>query len=208
MTHRPSPVISSRRLPAPSGARRPPPGAAILLLAVTLGLFAAALPLAAQAQTFSNAFAGFGSNAKEPIEIEARELEVHDQSRMAEFVGDVVVRQGEATLKTERLKVYYAGSATGDAVQSRISRLEASGTVYIASRDQTATGDSASFDMERERLVLTGRKVVLSQGPNIVVGSKLTVNLKTGKVDLEAPSKGRVKVLITPNSFRQTPPSN
>ncbi|AXS42386.1 lipopolysaccharide transport periplasmic protein LptA [Breoghania sp. L-A4] len=179
-----------------------------LLLALALAGALACLIPGAQAQTFSNAFAGFGSNAKDPIEIEARELEVHDQSHMAEFAGDVVVRQGEATLKTERLKVFYAGSATGDAVQSRISRLEASGTVYISSRDQTATGDSATFDMDKERLVLTGRKVVLSQGPNIVVGSKLTVNLKTGKVDLEAPAKGRVKVLITPNSFRQPPPSN
>ena len=154
------------------------------------------------AQTFSNSFAGFGSNSKDPIEIEARELEVRDKNQIAEFKGDVVVRQGEATLKTERLKVYYAGSASGEAVQSRISRLEASGTVYISSQDQTATGDAAVFDMEKERLVLTGKKVVLSQGANIVVGSKLTVNLKTGKVDLEAPAKGRVKVLITPNSFK------
>lgn len=192
----PAPMLPAAMLPA-----------TLLLTAMLLAalLLAAGAP-SVHAQTFSNAFAGFGSNAKDPIEIEARELEVHDKNNVAEFVGDVVVRQGEATLKTERLKVYYAGSAAGEAVQSRISRLEASGTVYIASQDQTATGDAAVFDMERERLVLTGRKVVLSQGPNIVVGSKLTVNLKTGKVDLEAPKEGRVKVLITPNSFRQTPP--
>ncbi len=163
----------------------------------------------AHAQTFSNAFAGFGSNAKDPIEIEARELEVRDKNQVAEFIGDVVVRQGETTLKTQRLRVFYAGSAAGEAVQSRISRLEASGTVYISSQDQTATGDAAVFDMAKERLVLTGKKVVLSQGPNIVVGSKLTVNLKTGKVDLEAPKKGRVKVLISPNSFKkQNAPTN
>lgn len=166
----------------------------------TVAMTLAAMPL--QAQTFSNSFAGFGSNDKEPIEIEARELEVHDKNRVAEFIGNVVVRQGEATLKTEHLRVHYAGSATGEAVQSRISRLEASGTVYISSQDQTATGDAAIFDMEQERLVLTGKKVVLSQGPNVVVGNKLTVNLKTGKVDLQAPKQGRVKVLITPNSFK------
>lgn len=168
----------------------------------TLALLAAP----ASAQTFSNAFAGFGSNDKQPIEIEARELNVQDKSRVAEFIGNVVVRQGEATLKTERLRVHYAGSATSsEAVQNRISKLEATGTVYIASQDQTATGDAAVFDMVQQRLVLTGKKVVLSQGPNIVVGSKLTVNLETGKVDLEAPKQGRVKVLITPNSFQNKP---
>lgn len=173
-----------------------------------LGLLAAFVAsglglLPAAAQTFSDSFAGFGSNDKEPIQIEAKELNVEDKNRTAEFIGDVVVRQGDATLKTQRLRIRYAGSAGGGApVQSRISRMEASGTVLISSRDQTATGDSATFDMERQVLVLSGKEVILSQGPNVVVGSRLTVNLKTGKVDLEAPQQGRVKVLITPNSFK------
>ncbi|MEI2385323.1 LptA/OstA family protein [Breoghania sp. JC706] len=176
------------------------PVAGLLFAAiVALGLASAVPPAAAQ--TFSDSFAGFGSNEKEPIQIEAKELNVQDKDHTAVFVGDVVVRQGDATLKTQRLKIYYAGSAAGGPVQSRISKMEASGTVLISSKDQTATGDQASFDMERERLVLSGKEVVLSQGPNVVVGSRLTVNLKTGKVDLEAPNKGRVKVLITPNSL-------
>ena len=47
----------------------------------------------------------------------------------------------------------------------------------------------------------SGKQVVLSQGPNVVVGNKLTINLETGKADLEAPKSGRVKVLIQPNSL-------
>ncbi|PTW62658.1 lipopolysaccharide export system protein LptA [Breoghania corrubedonensis] len=174
---------------------------AVLLIAVIVAVAQIAVAPQASAQTFSDSFAGFGSNEKEPIQIEAKELNVQDKDHTAVFVGDVVVRQGDATLKTQRLKIFYAGSAAGGPVQSRISRMEASGTVLISSKDQTATGDRASFDMDRERLVLSGKEVVLSQGPNVVVGSRLTVNLKTGKVDLEAPGKGRVKVLITPNSL-------
>ncbi|MBN9668740.1 LptA/OstA family protein [Roseibium aggregatum] len=173
----------------------------------------------AQAQTFSDAFAGFGSNDGEPIEIEASELQVEDNSKIATFVGDVVVTQGETSLKTQRLKVYYAGSGTNpagsgteNAVQQRISRLEAQGGVFIASKDQKARGDVASFDMTREIMVMTGREVVLSQGPNVVVGNKLTVNLKTGQANLSAGSGqvagqsgnggGRVKVRIQPNSVK------
>ena len=70
--------------------------------------------------------------------------------------------------------------------------------------ESTATGEHASFDMKRERMVMTGKQVVLSQGPNVVVGSRLTVNLKTGQADLEAPKSGRVKVLIQPNSAPRT----
>ncbi|MTI00002.1 lipopolysaccharide transport periplasmic protein LptA [Roseibium sp. RKSG952] len=166
-------------------------GAAILLSVAT----------SAQAQTFSDAFAGFGSNDKEPISIEAKELQVQDKSSTATFEGDVVVTQGDARLQTQRLKVFYDGKADG-AVQQRISKLEAFGKVRISAKDQTATGDDASFDMNKQIMVMTGKEVVLSQGPNVVVGNKLTVNLKTGKADLQAPSSGRVKVLIQPGSVQ------
>lgn len=173
-----------------------------------LALFALALaPGLAGAQTFSDAFAGFGSNEREPIQIEAKELKVQDKDQSAVFSGDVVVTQGDAVLKTQRLIVRYDGSAAGG-VNQRISKLEASGRVYISSKDQTATGERATFDMGRQLMVMTGREVVLSQGPNVVVGNKLTVNLKTGQADLEAPKSGRVKVLIQPNSLKNGAPQN
>jgi lipopolysaccharide export system protein LptA len=170
----------------------------------------------AQAQTFSDAFAGFGANDGDPIDIEASELRVEDNNNTATFVGDVVVTQGETSLKTQRLKVFYIGSgseqAQDSAVQQRISRLEAAGGVFITSKDQTARGDAASFDMTREVMVMTGKEVVLSQGPNVVVGKKLTVNLKTGQANLTAGGGnvsgqgnggGRVKVRIQPNSVQE-----
>ena len=178
---------------------------------MTIAATAAFIAGSAHAQTFSDAFAGFGSNEGEPIEIEANELRVEDNNNTATFVGDVLVTQGETSLKTQRLKVFYVGSGAekteDSAVQQRISKLEAEGGVFITSKDQTAKGDEASFDMNREIMVMTGREVVLSQGPNVVVGNKLTVNLKTGKANLSAgggkvsgQGSGRVKVRIQPNS--------
>ncbi|WP_417688249.1 lipopolysaccharide transport periplasmic protein LptA [Roseibium sp.] len=171
-----------------------------LVIAALGAIFLCAGGFNASAQTFSDAFAGFGSNDKEPIQIEASELQVEDRTNSATFVGDVVVSQGDTRLKTQRLRVYYDGSAAGS-TQQKISRLEASGRVLISAKDQTATGDQASFDMKQEVMVMTGKEVVLSQGPNVVVGNRLTVNLKTGKADLQAQSSGRVKVLIQPNSL-------
>ena len=174
-------------------------------------VLAMVLGAAVQAQTFTDSFAGFGSNDGEPIEIEASELRVEDNNSTATFVGDVVVTQGETSLKTQRLKVFYAGSGSSaeeGAVQQRISRLEAEGGVFVTSKDQTAKGDAASFDMNREVMEMTGREVVLSQGPNVVVGSRLVVNLKTGQANLTSPKAsssegGRVKVRILPNSVQE-----
>lgn len=196
-------MIPSRpSLPALSARLAAAAGAALLGLALAAGSAGTA-----GAQTFSDAFAGFGSNEREPIQIEARELQVQDKSQSAVFSGDVVVTQGDAMLKTQRLVVHYDGSAAGG-VNQRISKLEASGRVYISSKDQTATGERATFDMNQQLMVMTGGEVVLSQGPNVVVGNKLTVNLKTGKADLEAKNTGRVKVLIQPNTVRQGTPQN
>lgn len=203
-------IPSRHSLPALSARLSAAAGAALLGLALAAGSAFLGLALAsgsAGAQTFSDAFAGFGSNEREPIQIEARELQVQDKSQSAVFSGDVVVTQGDAMLKTQRLVVHYDGSAAGG-VNQRISRLEASGRVYISSKDQTATGERATFDMNRQLMVMTGGEVVLSQGPNVVVGNKLTVNLKTGKADLEAKNTGRVKVLIQPNSLREATPQN
>ncbi len=178
--------------------------ARLLAMAGALSFLMAAT---ASAQTFSDAFAGFGSNDREPIQIEAKELQVQDKTQSAVFSGDVLVTQGDAVLKTQRLIVHYDGSAAGG-VQQRISKLEASGRVYIASKDQTATGEEATFDMDRQIMVMTGKEVVLSQGPNVVVGNRLTVNLKTGQADLDATRTGRVKVLIQPNSVNRPAPGN
>lgn len=195
-------IPSRHSLPALSARLAAAAGAALLGLALAAGSAGTA-----GAQTFSDAFAGFGSNEREPIQIEARELQVQDKSQSAVFSGDVVVTQGDAMLKTQRLVVHYDGSAAGG-VNQRISKLEASGRVYISSKDQTATGERATFDMNQQLMVMTGGEVVLSQGPNVVVGNKLTVNLKTGKADLEAKNTGRVKVLIQPNTVRQGTPQN
>jgi lipopolysaccharide export system protein LptA len=89
-----------------------------------------------------------------------------------------------------------ASAMTGSA---NIDHIEVDDKVYIKSNDQVATGDKGTFDMKTEVLVLSGKKVVLSQGPNVLVGCKLTVQMKTGLAQVDA-CGGRVMMSLTPNS--------
>jgi lipopolysaccharide export system protein LptA len=196
---------------------------------LAVALLAASVATAAYAQTKSgsnnvpSAFQGFARDNKEPVKIEANIFEVHDKDRYAIFTGNVVVQQGDSTMRSRDLKVYYEGSlrgrdknakeesptpapksvsAGGSDPAQRIRRLEALGGVIITNKDQKATGDLGVLDMATNTATITGN-VVLTQGPNVMQGSKLVVDLKTGYSRLESGAKdgdSRVRALITPSS--------
>ncbi len=169
-------------------------------------LFAVAASVPAMAQEDSSRLTGIKLSGDEPINIESDRLEVRDNERRAIFSGNVSVVQGPTLLKSGRMIVHYAkdgGSvSTGS---SNIEKLEVDGKVYIKSENQVATGDQGTFDMKSETLVLSGKKVVLSEGDNVIVGCKLTVQMKTGLAnfdgcDGETSSTGRVIMQITPRN--------
>ena len=154
-------------------------------------------PSLAQAQDFGAAFAGFDTGSNEPIQIEADKLEVRDPEKLAIYTGNVKVRQGVTLLEAPELRVFYTGEGDGEqgAPGSKVSRIEAGPTVTVSNEDQTASGSRAILDMEQDMITMTG-SVVLTQGPNIVRGERLVVNLKTKLGSMEG---GRVQTLITPS---------
>ena len=85
------------------------------------------------------------------------------------------------------MTVYYAKDGGGSAAtgSANIDRLEVDDKVYVKSDNQVATGDRGTFDMKTEMLVLSGKEVVLSEGENVLVGCKLTVQMKTGQAQVD-----------------------
>jgi lipopolysaccharide export system protein LptA len=180
--------------------------AALALLALP------ALPLQAQETAKAPATAtgrlqGLSINSGLPIQIESDRLEVIDGESKALFVGNVNVTQGPTLMKAGKMTVFYANDGTGSAAtgSAAIDRLEVEDKVYIKSNTQVATGDRGTFDMTSQVLVLSGKEVVLSEGKNALVGCKLTVNMKTGRAQVEGcksdtNSSGRVMMSITPGT--------
>jgi lipopolysaccharide export system protein LptA len=84
----------------------------------------------------------------------------------------------------------------GPGGSSQISKLEARGGVTVTQKDQTATGDTGYFDMKANTVTLVGN-VLVSQGPNVLHGERLVVNLTTGVSTVDAgKSNGPVRMLI------------
>ncbi len=154
----------------------------------------------------------FGTSSREPINIEADQLEVFDRDQKAVYRGNVVVVQGDTTMKSAEMVVFYARGQKGetDARQpapagaspggTSVRRVEAFGGVSIVSKDQIATGREGIFDRENNRVVLTG-DVALTQGGNVTKGERLNYDLTTGQATVEArASTGRVRSLLVPGS--------
>ena len=148
---------------------------------------------------------GLRLNGDQPIEIESDKLEVRETENKAIFTGNVSVTQGPTILKSGTLTVFYAkdggSAATGS---SNIERLEVDGKVYVRSDKQVATGDRGEFDMKTEVLVLSGSEVVLSEGSNVLRGCKLTVQMKSGRAQVDGCAKGagsgRVQMKLDPST--------
>lgn len=195
----------TRKATAPMG-RLPVSG-----LAMVLATLLVAGPAAAQTATsVPNALQGFSRNRDQPVRINADGLEVRDKDKVAVFSGNVVVTQGDTTLRSKDLLVYYEGSVsaqaggspqtgTDPAQKGQIRKLEATGGVVVKTKDQTATGDNGVFDMKTNTVTMVGKPVVLTQGPNVIRGQKLVVDLVTGVSKFEG---GRVESLIVPGSLK------
>jgi len=171
--------------------------------------FAAFAAGGALAQSTQTQMPGLQLSGNEPIQIESDKLEVQQNENKAIFSGNVAVVQGKSLLKAGKLTVFYAkGSNTTTTGSTNIDRLDAEDTVYVKSDTQVATGDKGTFDMKNEVLVLTGKKVVLTDGPNALMGCKLTVQMKSGEAQFEGcpgpnGEAGRVIMSLTPQSQKQ-----
>ena len=78
--------------------------------------------------------------------------------------------------------------------------------MVVNQKDQTATGDKAIYDISDDTVRLfpaPGGQVVVTQGPNIVRGPRLTVHLATGISHFESDGHdGGVYSLIIPNAMK------
>lgn len=201
-------------------------GAKVALI-FSLVLFASGAARAqSSASVPNNAMQGFSQNRDQPIQIEAASLEMRDKKKEATFSGNVKVIQGDTTMTSKTLVVFYESgggdkpptpqpapakgaknSSTGAPIQSAtpgpggsssIKRLEAHGNVVVTQKDQVVTGETAVFDTKTNLITMLGG----GSGQVVLTQCKNVMRGDRLKVDMTTgvsrveSDTGRVQVLL------------
>ena len=143
-----------------------------------------------------------GGNSRAPVTIDAAKLDYFEKEQKLIYSGNVVARQGEASLTTPRLVIFLDKNAQGEGQKpqaeenNNIRRMEADGPVRITSKEQVGTGDKGVYDKPANKVFLIGNPV-LTQGVNVVRGAKtgtLEYDLNTGRAHIMG---GRVQSIFS-----------
>jgi lipopolysaccharide export system protein LptA len=139
-------------------------------------------------------FGGISQDTKLPVEIISDSFTMSQNEGKAEFVGNVVVGQGDMRLSAAKIIVEYAVQEDSDVDASaagRIGRLIASGGVTLVSGSEAAEAQTAEYSIKNGTIVMKG-DVILTQGGNALSGQTVTINLTDGSAQVE----GRVKTIF------------
>lgn len=135
------------------------------------------------------AFDELRHDATQALEITANQLELDQTGGSAVFSGDVLAIQGAIRISAGRVEVLYLEE---DGQPGHIARLDITENVLVATPGQTISAGEAIYDVDANTISLI-RDVVLTQGPNVLSGQRLTINLTEATGLME----GRVRAVIT-----------
>ena len=174
----------------------------------------------------------FGSlgKSKEPITVISDKLDYDYKANIVVYRGAVEVTQGDVkmvsdvltlTLENKQNDQPAAKPTTGTTVQDppappapaappssdtgKVKEMVATGNVRIDQGTRWAVGGRATYEQELRTLVLT-ENPVLHDGPNIVIGERVTVYLDENRSVVEGGQK-RVKAVFHPNDKSNAGPA-
>ena len=144
-------------------------GTILAFAAFGIGLAASAAVAQQSQQQPTSALKGHDKSA--PVDVTADRIEVQDRADRAIFAGNVHVKQAELSLDTPRLTIAYSSSGG------------------VRSPSETAKGVFGVYDLDRRLITLIGN-VQLNRGANQVNGSRLVIDLESGRAVIDGGPPG------------------
>jgi lipopolysaccharide export system protein LptA len=134
----------------------------------------------------------FGFTAsRAPIDITSDTVEADQKTNRITFKGNVVAKQEDTTLYANTLTITY------DPNTKKVKEIVAVGNVKVVQLDRRATGQKATFDQEKNKVVLDGEAVV-REGTNVIRGERIIFYVDEERSVVEGGKGSRVSTSITP----------
>jgi lipopolysaccharide export system protein LptA len=134
-----------------------------------------------------------------PVHIISDRLEAYQQQQRVIFIGNVVAKQGELTIRGDRMTIFYLEEKNPqpneEGLAGKVDRIEVDGGVHISQKEIVATGEHVVYFSEENKIVLTGKPRV-ERGKDSIQGEKITLFLDTEKSVVEGGPSGPVEATI------------
>lgn len=124
-----------------------------------------------------------------PIQVKAERSEVLDRKKQVIITGNVDIVQADTALRADKVVLSYSGggatrtSGIGGSFGD-IKTMKATGNVFYLTPELKATGETGTYDAQRETIKLDGQEVILQRGEDFATGKCLVMNLRAGRTDL------------------------
>ena len=133
------------------------------------------------------------SRNSEPIKIKSDQLLTDNNLNVATFTGNVVARQGDLTIYSDKMVINYSDDEGG------ISSSEVFGNVRIIQGERRGQADHGVYDAKRATITLDGNPKVF-QNSDTISGKVITYYLDQDRSEVTSGSGSRVEAVIHPKS--------
>ena len=149
------------------------------------------------------------SDENQPLHIVSDKLIAQKEFETIEFLGNVKANQKDSNISADSIKFFFVGDKKQDetkkqtknsnnkTIKDKIDKIIAQGNVKYKLQDKNALAEKAVYTALDEKLVLTGKKVIVTSGSNIITGQKIIFYNKTGKIIAE--SNEQVEATFNPD---------
>lgn len=138
----------------------------------------------------SQGIVGFTAS-RAPIDITSDTVEANQKTSTVTFKGNVVAKQEDTTLYANTVTVFY------DEKTKKLKEIVAVGNVKVVQLEKRATSQKATFDQDKNKVILDGDAVV-REGANVIRGERITFYVDEERSVVEPTKGGRVSTSITP----------
>ncbi len=136
------------------------------------------------------------NDADKKIYITSDSLITGNDSKYAEFIGNVKATQGPDVITSDRLKIFFKKTPQRNdnliADQESIAKIVANGNVTMHFDNKVAVAEQAVYITETRVLVLTGSNSKIVSGSDSVAGEKITIYRASGRINVESGGEKRV----------------